>query len=136
MTEVLDLPGGSSEPYKTLWCAVEVNNISLPIMTEKYLVNDVVFYLVSNWLDFYAQGIDEELYAYIDNELEDYVKAMVEPEDYHLINDIIEQVMDRAKQMVKAHQFEYLKDSNFEIDKIEYRYDANEKHVRWYITLG
>lgn len=136
MTKISDLPDGSSEPYKTLWCAIEIKNLTLPLFTDHYYINDVVFHLVSKWLDYYAQGIDEELYAYVDIELEEYVKAMIEPEDHHLIDLIMKQIVERAKEMVKHHQFDYLRGSMFDIDAIEYRYDTNEKHVRWYITLG
>lgn len=136
MSKVPDLSCGVSLPNKTLWHSLEVENVTLPLFTDKYLINDVVFYLVSDWLDYAIQGVDEDLYAYMDSELEDYVEAMLEPEDHHILNDIVKQVIDRAKKMVNHHQFDYLKNSMFEINKIEYRYDSNEKYVRWYITLG
>ncbi len=122
----------SSPTIDLLRHTIKPNKINVPLVTDHYFINDIIFYVASQWL---VEMADRgNVYRYVCNSLYDYIESVLEPEDIDLLNQVADEVVKQAGIIIDMEELEYLKNKKG-VENVYYRLEPAEKHVRLFIAI-
>ena len=105
--------------------------LTIPLITDDYMIHDVIFYVACQWL--IHKGEKGYYYGHISESLYDYIEAVLDPLDLHLLDNIAEEVIRQAKRIVDREEFLFLKDERG-VEDVYYRLEHAESHVKLYVA--
>ena len=106
--------------------------IGLPILSDQYIINDIIYHLVSHKLKF-KHEIEDRI-DITDTEIYELLDANLAHEDCSEMLLIKSAIEKRVEQITSLEMFEFLNHRKG-IEDVYYRFEHSERYVRFYVQL-
>lgn len=122
-----------TEIIQPLFHVIPKPEFFIPSITNKQFIQEFICQVIENIFEEFI--ISGNVREYLDNDEMETLDCILEIEDSDSYQLFADEAIKRATDFFQLEEIQYLKNSDWELDRVTHRFEDTEGYVRWYVVL-